>query len=120
MKIRPATIDLKKRQDEERRLQIDQLVCAWHEKILTAWREGKTPALSGDASLLPRMATVMGKCLRSKGSPSTNIDQTSPQDGVSWLGQFPQYRATYHTVLESIRLDKGLPHMHWLAKGASD
>ena len=120
MQIRPASIDLTKRLDEEQRLLINQLVCAWHEKILTAWREGKTPALSGDASPSPRMATVMGKCLRNKGSPSTNIDRTEPQDGVSWLDQFPQYRATYHTMLESIRLDKGLPHMHWLAKGASD
>ena len=88
MQIRPATIDLTKRLDEERRLRIDQLVCAWHEKIVTAWREGKTPSLSGDTSASPRMATVMGKFLRRKGSPSTNIDRTSPQDGVSWLGQF--------------------------------
>ena len=71
MQIRPATIDLTKRLDEEQRLCIDQLVCVWREKILTAWREGKTPALSGDTSASPRMATVMGKCLRRKGSPST-------------------------------------------------
>ena len=85
MKIRLATIDWTKRQDEERRtgLQIDQpgVHCT------------RRYSLCGER-----------KKLRLCLAASMNIDRTSPQGGASWFGHIPQYQAIYILVIASIRL----------------